>query len=140
MQTKTRKVISRSIFIVGVLCILLSSIFHISNVFYWFSGVISLTYLFSGWYIFKGYYPEGHPVYLFFFGYIYSGFFLGSAFASSEIEMLRAYFLWSIILIVVLVVTVLLKKEKYQKGLKSFSLEAVIMLILSIIQNVVNKL
>lgn len=139
MQTKTRKVIGRSIFLGGVLCILLSSIFHSSSVFYWFTGAIGLIYLLGGWFFFKGYYPTGQPILIFFLGYIYSGFFIGFAFASSEIEILKAYFLWSIILIVLLGLAVFSKKENYQKGLKYFSLEAVIMLLLSIVNTLLDK-
>lgn len=142
MQIKTRKAVSTIIFAIGVLCILLSSVFQISNLFYWFTGVISLLYLVGGWYFFEGYYPNGHgkPMFLFFLGYIYAGFFMGSAFASSEIELLRAYFLWAIVLIVVLGLNIILQKEKFNKGLKYFLPEAVIILILSIVQTLVHKL
>lgn len=143
MLTITSKVISKSIFIVGIICILLSSILNVSNIFFWCAGVISLVYFFGGWFFFKGYYPEGKPIFLFLFGYLYSGFFLGSAFASSKLtpaaELLRASTFWSIILITVILVSILIKKERFQKGLKHFSIEAIIMLILSIIQNLLFK-
>ncbi len=143
MNTNIRKTISESIFIVGLLCILLSSIFHVLNIFYWLTGVISLVYFFGGWYFFKGYYPEGKPLFLFFLGYIYSGVFLGSAFSSTKLsaaaELLRASTFWSVILIAVIFASILLKKEKFQKGLKNFVIEATILLVLSIIQNIINK-
>ena len=44
---------------------------------------VSAGYLFSGWYIFRGYHPEGHPILLFLFGYLYSSVFAAFAFASA---------------------------------------------------------
>jgi hypothetical protein len=143
MQTKTLKTISRIIFITGVLCILLSSIFHVSSYFSVLALVLSLVYFIGGWYFFKGYYPDGHPVFLFFLGYLYSGVFIGPVFASKQWpmadEMLRGSVLWSAVLIVVIVASILLKKDKYQKGLKHFLIEAIILLILSIIPVVILK-
>jgi hypothetical protein len=139
MQLKTRKATGRVIFIIGVISITLSSVFHISDVFYWFTGIISLTYLFGGWYYFRGYYPGGETAFLFLLGYIYSGFFMGSAFASSDIELLRMYMLWSIILVVVLAVAFVFGKEKYQIGIKPFLVEATIIFLLALVQHLLNK-
>jgi len=103
MQIKARRLIGRTIFIIGSISITLSSIFHVSNFFFWLTGVVSLIYLFSGWYYLKGYFPDGKIAFLFCLAYIYSGFFMGSAFFISDIEFLKTYLPWSIILIVVLV-------------------------------------
>jgi hypothetical protein len=139
MQLKTRKVIGRAILIIGVVSIFLSSVFHISDLFFWLTGLISLIYLFGGWYYFRGYYPEGETAFLFCLGYIYSSFFMGSAFATSDIELLRSYLPWSIILIIVLGVAFFFGRKKYQKGIKPFLVEAGIIFILALIQHLLNK-
>jgi hypothetical protein len=141
MQTKVRKVVSDSIFLLGIGCILLSSIFHLSDIFYWLTGLFSLIYFFGGWYLFKGYFPEGNSIFLFLIGYIYSGIFMGAAFASKtflpSVEFLKASLFWSIILIATNIVAILLDREKYQKGLKYFLIQAIILLILSITQKII---
>ena len=143
MNDFTKKVAGKSTFNIGFITILLSIIFHHSNIFYLITGVIAVVYFFGGGYFFKGYYPEGKPLFLYFLGYLYSGIFLGSAFTSpkfsSASELLRASTFWSVVLLVVVVTSVLLEKQKFQKGLKHFFIEAIILLILSVIQGVINK-
>jgi len=139
MQIKTRKLIGRTIFLIGTISIALSSIFHVSNFFFWLTGVVSLIYLFCGWYYLKGYFPEGKKAFLFCLAYIYSGFFMGSAFFISDIEFLKTYLLWSVILIVVLGVAYFYPSEKYQKGIEPFLPEAGIIFILAVMQHFLNR-
>jgi len=144
MNDFTKKVAGKSTFNIGFISVVLSIFFPHSNIFYPITGVIAIMYFFGGGYFFKGYYPEGKSLFLYFLGYLYSGIFLGSAFSSPKFslasELLRAPVIWSAALLVVVVIPVLLKKQKFQKGLNYFYIEAIILLILSVIQGLINKI
>ena len=143
MNDFTKKVAGKSTFNIGFISVLLSIFFPHSNIFYPITGVIAIVYFFGGGYFFKGYYPEGKPMFLYFLGFLYSGIFLGSAFSSPKFslasELLRAPVIWSAALLVVVVIPVLLKKEKFQKGLNHFFIDGIILLVFSIIQGIIQK-
>ena len=93
--------------------------------------VVSLIYLFSGWYFLKGYYPEGHPLVLFLMGYLYAGVFMAFAFVTAmwplDKSMLAAAIAWS--LIQMAMVTVVRKKIP-REGFIQMLIESGIMLIM----------
>jgi hypothetical protein len=64
MEKNTVKKLSHSTFILAILSALLT-ILQVSTIFTWVTIGVAIIYLFGGWYLFKGYYPEGNPILLF---------------------------------------------------------------------------
>jgi hypothetical protein len=138
MDTKKLRIISNSIFIIGLTFVLLA-MSHISTIFTWLIMGISFTYLFGGWYFFKGYHPEGKPLVLALLGYFYSSIFIGffiSFLLSDPGFMTGASTFWCIVLIVVVTI---IKIIKHLKGLNQFYIEAIILLALAILQIMLGK-
>jgi hypothetical protein len=94
---------------------------------------VSLIYLFTGWFFFKGYNPEGHPLLLFLSGYLYAGIFIAFSFYAfgwplNETFIYMAPF-WSLIQIVMTTVI----KSKLSKGsFIQFLIEGSLLLVLSV--------
>jgi hypothetical protein len=137
MENKTKAFISLIIFLIGLFSAIFSPLFHDLKFLIWITLGISFTYLFCGWYLLKGYYPNGKTIVLFLIGYCYSGVFIGSVF--SAIKWPFAEFItgmsifWTVAIIVFMTV---LRKKIPQVGLIRFSIEASLMLILSIVNTV----
>jgi hypothetical protein len=95
--------------------------------------VVSLLYLFSGWYILKGYHPEGHPLLLFLMGYLYASVFISFAFAAASWPMAKTLIIIAIAwaLIQIIMVTVIRKKLS-KEGFVQFLIEGIIMLVMTI--------
>lgn len=95
---------------------------------------VSFIYLFSGWYIFKGYHPDGHPLLLFLMGYLYSSVFIAFAFVifswpGAKNFIFVAPFWAATQLIMITVIRRKLSKENFIQ----FLTEGGLMLVLSIV-------
>ena len=93
----------------------------------------SLIYLALGWYIFRSYFPEGHPLLLFFMGYLYAGVFIASVFEATGwplgtiIVSLAPVWVAAQILIVIAI-----RKRLSRESFVQFLIEEGLMLILTI--------
>jgi hypothetical protein len=94
---------------------------------------VSIIYLLSGWYIFKGYHPEGHPFLLFLMGYLYASVFMAFAFVTADWPLANTFIFvaiaWAVIQIVMITV---IKKKLSREGFVQFLLEGSLMLIMTI--------
>jgi hypothetical protein len=126
--------ICTTIFLIGIIAILLSSRNPGSMTPAWILLAVSLAYLISGWYLFRGYNPEGPVLLLFFTGYLYASVFMAFTFKAADWPLAGTmlYFApaWAI---AILVITVLIRKKLSKEGLIQFLTEGGIMLVLSIV-------
>jgi hypothetical protein len=96
---------------------------------------VTIIYLFLGWFLFKAYYPGGHPLLLFVIGYLYSGVFIGSVFAAAKWPFGKAILAGSIFWIAMQTVLIfILRKKMPPKGFVQFLIEAALMVTMSIFQ------
>ena len=79
-----RTTVTILIFTIGILLAFLSPYFPETKILFQMLLAISFVYLIFDWYLFKAYYPEGHPLILFVMGYFYAGVFIGSVFAMAK--------------------------------------------------------
>jgi len=94
---------------------------------------VSIVYLLSGWYIFKGYHPEGHPLLLFLFGYLYSGIFMSFAFIAANWPLANIFIAISIAWAVIqIVMTTVINKKLSREGFTQFLIEGILMLAMTI--------
>ncbi|MGD0341474.1 MAG: hypothetical protein ABSA76_07190 [Bacteroidales bacterium] len=126
--------ICTTIFIIGIIAIILASRIHYSVTPALILLAVSLIYVFSGWYLFRGYYPEGSPLLLFFTGYLYASVFIAFSFKAGKwplaATMLYLAPAWAV---AQLVITVLIRKKLSKEGLIQMVTEGVIMLALSVV-------
>ena len=133
------KILNRStftilVFATGIILSFLSSCFPEARILTWVLMFISIIYLFLGWFLFKGYYPEGEPVLLFLIGYLYSGIFMSSAFASADWPfagvLAKASIVWATIQIVLIFI---LRKKIPVKGFVQFLIEVGLLVIMAVL-------
>ena len=94
---------------------------------------VSIIYLLSGWYIFKGYHPEGHPLLLFLFGYLYAGVFMSFTFISANWPLAKTFVAISIAWAVIqIVMTTVIRKKLTREGFTQFLIEGILMLVMTI--------
>ena len=126
--------ICTTVFLIGIIAILLSSRNPGSVISSRVLLVVSLAYLFSGWYIFKGYHPEGAPILLFLFGFLYASVFMAFTFRAAAWPLAGTFlYLAPIWAAGQLVLTVAIRKKLSKEGLIQFLTEGGIMLILTIV-------
>jgi hypothetical protein len=122
------------IFLIGIIAILLSKRNPGSAIPSLVLLIVSQIYLVSGWYIFRGYNPEGDTILLFFTGFIYASVFMAFTFKAAAWPMAGTMLYlapaWAIAL---LIITVLNRKKLSKEGVIQFLTEGGIMLILSIV-------
>ncbi|MCX6332989.1 MAG: hypothetical protein NT092_01630 [Bacteroidia bacterium] len=95
--------------------------------------IVSIVYLLSGWYIFKGYHPEGHPLLLFLMGYLYSSVFMSFAFAAAGWPLAKSLIAvaiaWAAIQIIMVTV---IRKKLSREGFIQLLIEGCLMLVMAI--------
>jgi hypothetical protein len=94
---------------------------------------ISLAYLLGGWYYFKGYYPDGHPLLLFFIGFLYASVFMACTFFVAAWPLAKTMISiapgWIVLQILI---TVAIRKKLPKEGFVQFLIEGGLMLIMII--------
>lgn len=94
---------------------------------------VSVIYLLSGWYIFKGYHPEGHPLLLFLMGYLYAGVFMAFTFETAVWPLantfIAAAIAWAVIQIAMVNV---IRKKLSREGFVQFLIEGILMLVMTL--------
>ena len=127
-------IIGVTVFIIGLLITVLLQINQSSSLLCWASFCISLFYLLFGWFFFKGYFPEGHPLLLFLFGYLYSGIFISIFFWSKVLPLAKVFIFLAPLWVIILAILILSLKKKIPKiGFRQFSIEGLLLLIISIV-------
>jgi hypothetical protein len=95
---------------------------------------VSIIYLLSGWYIFKGYYSEGHSLLLFLFGYLYAGVFMSFAFISANWPLANTFVAISVAWAVIqIVMTTVIRKKLTRERFTQFLIEGILMLVMTVI-------
>jgi hypothetical protein len=127
-------IICTTIFLIGIIAILLSSRNPGSSIPSHVILAVSLVYLISGWFIFRGYHPEGHPILLFLIGFLYASVFMAFTFKTAVWPLAGTMlFLAPVWAIGLIVLTVMIRKKLSKEGLIQFLTEGGIMLILTIV-------
>jgi hypothetical protein len=133
MKHKSLSVISTILFLIGII----ASFFGFQNqgnqpLSYILLGV-SIIYLLSGWFIFKGNHPEGHSLLLFLMGYLYASVFMAFAFVTAGWPLANTFIFvaiaWAVIQIVM--VTVIKKKLSRDRFIQ-FLIEGTLMLVMTL--------
>jgi hypothetical protein len=123
-----------TVFLIGIIAILLSNRNPGSMTPAWILLSVSLVYLLSGWYLFRGYHPEGHPLLLFLTGFLYASVFIAFTFRSAEWPLAGTFlYLAPVWAIAQLAITVMIREKLSKEGLIQFLTEGGIMLILTIV-------
>jgi hypothetical protein len=122
------------LFILGLITSVFGCYLPEYSIFLWITLFITLIYLFSGWYLFKSYFPAGNPVLLFFMGYFYSGVFLAATFSIAkwpfaETMIKVAASVWIIAQIVLIVIY---RKKIPAKGLIHLIVEVGLLGVLTV--------
>lgn len=95
---------------------------------------IALFFLLGGWYFFRGYYPEGHPLLLVLFGYLYATIFMAFTFTISGWPMAVTFLTMAPVWLFTLFLVVFIIRKKLSKaGYIRFLVEIVLMAILCIL-------
>ena len=133
-QINEKFYIARIVFTIGILLSVLT--FFIPNTIILYIGilVISLIYLTMGWYFFKSYFPEGHPLFLFLIGYLYSGVFIAAVFYCARWPLAKTFIniapLWALLLLILLI---FVRRKMPKKGLIQFIVEGSVLLLLTVL-------
>jgi hypothetical protein len=121
------------IFLIGIIASFLGVFNQGIKIMEWTTLIVSAIYLVSGWYLFKGYYPEGHPLLLFLMGYLYSSVFMALTFVTASWPLAKTFVAIAIAWAVTqLVMVTVIKKKLSREGFLQFMIEGSIMLIMSI--------
>jgi hypothetical protein len=121
------------IFLTGIIALLLGHFRPGSEIPGWTLLAVAIIYLLSGWNLFKGYYPDGHPLLLFFMGYLYAAVFISFTFIVTgwplATTMITIAPLWATLQILV---AVAVRKKLPKDGFIQFLIEGGLMLVLSV--------
>jgi hypothetical protein len=117
-KNTTLSVICTLIFLIGIVTSFFGFLNQGNQLLKYLLLIVSIVYLLSGWYIFKGYHPEGHPLLLFLVGYLYSGVFMAFTFATAGWPLAETFvaiaIAWAVIQIAMItVIRKRLAKEKF---------------------------
>jgi hypothetical protein len=133
------KVISKStisilLFTIAIVLSFMSHYLPDAKTLIWIILTIALIYFFLGWYIFRGYYPEGNPVLLFFMGYLYSGVFIAAVCVLAKWPFALTFMSVAVFFAVAqIVVTIIMRKKMAPKGFIQFLIEGSLMLVMSVL-------
>ena len=126
------------IFTLGIIVSVFSQYFPESLGLRWILLSVAIFYFVLGWFLFKAYYPQGHPLLLFAMGYFYSGVFISSVFASAKWPFAKTVMAGSIFWITLQTLFVfILRKKMPGKGFIRFLSEAGLMLVLTLLHYVI---
>jgi hypothetical protein len=126
-------VVCTVLFLIGIVASFFGSLNQGTHFLAYILLFVSIAYLLSGWYIFKGYHPEGYPLLLFLFGYLYSCVFMSFAFVTAGWPLAKTVIsvaiAWAVIQIVM---TTVIRKKLTREGFTQFLIEGILMLIMTI--------
>lgn len=133
-KNPTLSIICTIIFFIGIVAAFLGYLMPEAKTLKYALLAVSFIYLFSGWYIFKGYHPDGHPLLLFLMGYLYSSVFIAFAFVTFSWPGAKSFIFiapfWAVIqTVMITAIRIKLPKESFIQ----FLIEGGLMLLLSII-------
>ena len=127
-------IICTIIFFIGIVAAFLGYLIPEAKTLKYTLLAVSFIYLFSGWYIFKGYHPDGHPLLLFLMGYLYSSVFLAFAFVTFSLPGAKTFiFIAPFWAATQLIMVAAIRKKLSKEGFIQFLTEGGLMIILSII-------
>jgi hypothetical protein len=132
-KTNALSVVCTLIFLIGIVAAFLGFLNRENQLLTTTLLVVSMVYFLSGWYIFKGYHHEGHPLLLFLMGYLYSSVFVSFAFVTAQWPLAKTFIAiaiaWSLIQ-TVMVITI--RKKLTREGFVQFLIEGFLMLTMTI--------
>ncbi|MBN2633532.1 MAG: hypothetical protein JXR66_08255 [Bacteroidales bacterium] len=130
---KTLSIICTLLFLTGIVAAFFGFLNQGNRLFTYLLLLVTVIYLILGWYIFRGYYPDGHPLLLFLMGYLYASVVMSWTFTSAGWPLSNT-FLWvgvAWVLIQSAMVTAV-KKKLSPAAFTQFLIEALLMLIMTI--------
>jgi len=132
-KTNPLSLICTVIFLIGIVAAFLGLLNRENQLLTYSLLVVSIVYLISGWYIFKGYHNEGHPLLLFLMGYLYSSVFMSFTFITANWPMAKGMIAVSLVwaLIQIVMVTTI-RKKLTREGFLQLIIEGSLMLVMAI--------
>jgi|WetSurMetagenome_2_1015567.scaffolds.fasta_scaffold279965_2 hypothetical protein len=126
--------LSTSLFVIGIIAFLIAIRHPGLAALRWLMLSVSLAYLLGGWYLFRGYCPEGDLPWLLLSGFLYASVFMSFTMRASGWPLSGTFVyigpLWAV---AQLIVTVLTRKKMSGEGFVQFLIEGGLMLILTLI-------
>jgi hypothetical protein len=130
---KILSVVCTLLFLAGIVSTLFGYMNPDVRIFTWSLLAVSIIYLFTGLLLFRGYYPEGHPLNHFFIGYLYSGVFIAFTFFIAGWPLAKMLISFCPVWMAVLFTIIMINQRKISKeGFIQFIIEGSIMLLLAI--------
>jgi hypothetical protein len=133
-KTNALSIVCTVIFLIGIVAAFLGFLNRENQLLTWSLLLVSIIYLISGWYIFKGYHKEGHPLLLFLMGYLYSSVFMSFTFVTADWPMAKTFIAiaiaWSLIQIIMVIA---IRKKLTREGFVQFLIEGLLMLVMTIV-------
>ncbi|MCX6254360.1 MAG: hypothetical protein NTV31_07775 [Bacteroidia bacterium] len=133
-QSGNNLLIGILIFAIGFLSAALVQFYPETKILIRIAFAFSIIYLALGWYIFRSYFPEGHPLLLFLMGFLYSGMFIASVFEATNWPMATTIAFFSPIWVAAqILIVIIIRKKLSRESFVQFLIEAGLLLILSIV-------
>ncbi|MDP3002161.1 MAG: hypothetical protein Q8N38_03415 [Bacteroidales bacterium] len=133
-QSDNNLLIGILIFTIGFLSAALAQFYPETKILIRIAFVFSMIYLALGWYIFRSYFPEGHPLLLFIMGFLYSGVFIASVFDAANWPLAKTLISIAPVWVAAqILIVIAIRKKLSRESFVQFLIEAGLMLILSII-------
>lgn len=130
---KTLSIICTLLFLAGIVAAFFGFLNQGNRMLTYVLLIVSIIYLILGWYFFRGYHPEGHPLLLFLMGYIYSGVFMSFTFISADWPLAKTFIYIAIAWVTIQVAMIISIKKKLSKpAFTQFLIESGLMLIMII--------
>lgn len=130
---KALSIICTLLFLTGIVAAFFGFLNQGNKLFTYLLLFVTIIYLVLGWFIFRGYYPDGHPLLLFLMGYLYASVFISFTLTTAAWPMSNTFLVIAIawVLIQAAMVTAV-KKKLNPAAFTQFLIEALLMLIMII--------
>lgn len=132
-KNTTLSVICTVLFMIGIIAAFFGFLNQGNMVLSYTLVIISMLYLILGWYLLKGYHPEGHPLLLFLMGYLYASVFMAFAFVTARWPLANTFIAIAIAWAAIqTVMAVTIRKKLTGEGFIQFLIEGCLMLVMTI--------
>jgi hypothetical protein len=132
-QSGNNLLIGILIFTIGFLSASLAQFYPETKILIRIAFAFSMIYLALGWYIFRSYFPEGHPLLLFVMGFLYSGILIASVFEATKWPLATTIIgIAPIWVAAQILMVILIRKKLSRESFVQFLIEGGLMLLLTI--------
>lgn len=132
-QSANNLLIGILIFTIGFLSAAFAQFYPETKILIRIAFVFSVLYLALGWYIFRSYFPEGHPLLLFIMGFLYAGVFIACVFTAAGWPLATTIICFAPVWVAAqILIVIAIRKKLSRESVVQFLIEGGLLLILSI--------